>query len=123
MTVSLFSYSTDGGRPDLDGVLLALTCRRSRFVCYYLAADDVSEINELFLAREVASWEVGDPPAQISTEKALGVLTELQDEVFPTLSDADLIEYDSQNGTIEYGTPPESAERILSVCQSIEQPR
>ena len=112
-------HATDGGQPDLDCILSALACRRSRFVCYYLAADDVSEINELFLAREIASWETGRSPSQVSTEKALGLLEELQDDVFPSLDDAGLIEYNPQNGTVRYGDPAEPIERVLDICRSI----
>ena len=111
-----------GGKPALDVALRALSSQRSRYVCYYLLADDVGEINETYLAREVASWETGVAPSRVPTEKVDRVQRELRDETLPTLDCAGFIKYDPQSGNVEYGHPSGPCERLLQVCKQIEQP-
>lgn len=108
--------------PELDCVLSVLSQRRARFICYYLMADDISGVNELFLAREVATWETGIDPSQVPTEKVMRLLEELRDDLLPRLDAADLIEYSSARGTVQYGDPPEPFSRLVTICQSIERP-
>lgn len=114
--------TTDGGDRGLDKVLSALSSRRARFVCYYVGADDVSGVNELFLAREVAAWETGTDPARVPTEKVTQILDELQKGTLPDLDEAGMITYDRGTGTVRYGNPPDPYARLLGICQSIEQP-
>jgi hypothetical protein len=116
-------HVTDGGKPELDVVLGALSTRRARYVCYYLNVDDVGEIDDTYLAREVASWETGVEPSRVSTERVNRVRRELQEETLPGLVNAGFVTYDKQVGTVRYSDPREAFERLLRVCQSIEQPR
>lgn len=113
---------TDGGYAGLDAILSGLSTRRARFICYYLMADDVDEINELFLAREVTAWETGTDPSMVPTEKVLQVLEEMQEETLPKLDDAGLIAYDSAVGTVRYGDPDKRVTELLHTCRSIERP-
>lgn len=122
MALSLPRWMADGGEVTLDSALTVLSRRRARFICYYLMSEDVSEVNELFLAREVAAWETGTDSSQVATEKVTAVLDELQDETFPELDDIGLIEYNRGTGSVRYGDSPNQFERLLEVCRSIEQP-
>lgn len=108
--------------PELDIVLSSLSEQRARFVCYYLMAEDISKVNELYLAREVAAWETGTEPSQVPTERVMQMLENLQDDLLPRLDEAHLVEYNSAEGTVRYGDPLEPFERIVLICQSIEQP-
>lgn len=120
--ISRPSSITDGGYRGLDIILSALSSRRARSVCYYLMADDVDVINELFLAREVAAWETGTNPSMVPTEKVMQVLKEMQKETFPQLDKAGLIAYDSAVGTVGFGDPPDEVMQLLHACKSIERP-
>lgn len=112
----------DEDEPRLDCVLSVLSQRRARFICYYLMASDISEVNELFLTMEVAAWETGIDPSQVPTEKVMYLLEELRDNLLPRLDAAELIEYNAARGTVRYGDPPELFADLVNVCQSIEQP-
>lgn len=107
----------------LELVLSALSCQRSRHVCYYLAADDIGEINDLFLAREIAAWETGITLKQVPTEKVTDILENLQNELLPRLDQSGLIIYDEGKGVVRYGSPPEPFGQILNICRSIDRPR
>lgn len=120
MHPTLPRWIADGG-VSLDSVLTVLSRQRARFICYYLMSEDVTEVNELFLAREVAAWETGIDSSQVATEKVTTVLDELQDETFPGLDDIGLIEYDRGTGSVRYGDSPNEFERLLEVCRSIER--
>lgn len=113
---------TVDGDSSLDLVLETLADRRARLVAYYVAAEDVTEINELYLAREVAAWETGIEPEQVPTETATDVLATLQEETLPRLDRIGLVAYDPGRGTVRFGDPPEQYERILRILQSVEQP-
>lgn len=112
-----------GGQPDLSFVLSILSRERARLVCYYLMAEDVSAVNELFLAMEVATWETGVDRSRVSTERVTCILESLRDETLPRLDEAQLIAYDTRNGTVRYDTPSEEFARLLRVCREIDQPR
>lgn len=113
---------SEESRVELDFVLSILSQKRARFVCYYLMSDNISKVNELFLAREVGAWETGVELSQVSTENVLHLLEDLQDDLLPRLDEAGLVEYNPGNGVVRYGNPPEPFARLLTVCQSFEQP-
>jgi hypothetical protein len=108
--------------PELDLVLSVLSDRRARFICYYLLADDIAEVNELYLAREVAAWETGIEPSQVPTETTTQMLETLQDDLLPRLDTARFVTYHAGKGTVRYGNPPEQLSRLVTLCRSIEQP-
>lgn len=122
MNLAPTGRATDGGRVDLDELLATLSSERARFVCYYLTAEDVSEVNELFLAREVAAWETGTDPSQVTTEKATVLLEEMREDTLPRLDAVGLVSYDPGRGTVRYGDPPDQVARLVSACRAIEQP-
>ncbi|WP_226010063.1 DUF7344 domain-containing protein [Halomicrobium salinisoli] len=119
----MIAFDTDtGDARKLDRVLSVLSLRRARFVCYYVKTDHNIELNELYLAREVAAWETGTDPSQVGTEKVFAVLSELQEDLLPDLDETGLVAYDRGNGSVRYGDPPEPFAQLLGVCQSVEHP-
>jgi len=112
---------TDRGA-ELNRVLETLSSQRARHVCYYMTADDISEIDIAYLARQVAAWETGDELSQVQTETINRIAVELHHDTLPDLEKIEFLSYDSRTGTIRYRQPSETFLRLLRTCKSIERP-
>jgi hypothetical protein len=72
--------------------------RRRYVLCYLVQADEPTECREL--ARRVSAWESGQPPDEVAQSKYQSVYNSFYQSHFPTLEDAEYIEYDRTEGVV-----------------------
>ncbi|MFB6075090.1 MAG: hypothetical protein ABEJ89_08765 [Haloarculaceae archaeon] len=101
----------------LDGVLRALSNPRRRVALYYLA--DRRRVGVLELARHVAAWERTLPPDGVPPADARRAYLEFVRTHLPLLTECGLVEYDVEDGTVEY-VARGTSERCLRSVRDLE---
>ncbi|SIR89537.1 hypothetical protein SAMN05421858_4426 [Haladaptatus litoreus] len=97
----------------IDDVLAELTETRQRLVLAILR-DENSSMSQTALAREVVKWESDEAdPAQAAVDETAIALHHNQ---LPTLSDASIIDYDTETGQATYANHP-AVEEIVRILQ------
>lgn len=109
---------TDGGRITPDVILTCLRSSRRRFILYYLQDHERATVDEL--ARQVAAWEDGVPPAEVATDHQKRVKTALVHTHLPMLADEVVIEYDPRSNEVKYTDPPALLNEVLRLLAKFE---
>lgn len=108
----------EGGVTELDRVFEGIATERSRRVLYSLADTEVGTIDGL--VEEVVEREVGLPAEMTSEERRKHIRTDLIHTHLPRLADLEIVEYDPDEGTVDYGDPPPRLDEFLAVFRSME---
>ncbi|MFC7021022.1 MULTISPECIES: DUF7344 domain-containing protein [Haloarcula] len=91
--------STDKPELSRDRVFDILSSPRRRYVLHYLRTEE-SPIELTALAEEVAAWENDTTVEKLSSQDRKRVYVSLYQTHIPKLSEAGLIEYDSESGDV-----------------------
>lgn len=83
-----------------DLVFDLLSSPRRRFVLYYLRTE-TGPIELTALADEVAAWEYDTPIEELTDQERKRAYVSLYQTHIPKLSDADIVEYDTESGEVE----------------------
>ena len=82
-----------------DQVFEVLKSPRRRYALYYLRREGGSaELSDL--TEQVAAWENGTTPGELTTEQRKRVYISLYQTHLPKLNDADIVDYDEDSGEI-----------------------
>ncbi|WP_435345542.1 DUF7344 domain-containing protein [Haloarchaeobius sp. HRN-SO-5] len=104
---------TDGGLSKGE-IFDVLRNQRRRFVLQYLKRrDEPVELGDL--ATQVAAWEYNSPCEEVTSEQRKRVYTTLQQTHLPRMADANIVEYDPDEGLIQ----PTPRTRDLSIYLEI----
>lgn len=88
--------------PTRDDVFEALSNRRRRYALHHLKQLDTDEPVDLSdISTQVAAWELGSDPQNISYDDRKNVHTSLYQFHAPKMDDLGLINYDKRGGTVE----------------------
>lgn len=96
----------DAGPDSLDTLFAVLTNARRRTILDVLS-HQLGPIHTETLAREIGAKEQGTTEAAVSPEDIQGIRLSLQHVHLPALVDAELVEYDAEERTVEYRGHPE----------------
>lgn len=118
MIVGDGGIQTDTGREKLDNVLRALLDRRRRYALYFLAENEVSDVEEL--ATHVAAMEENTAPDTISSGRIEQVQISLVHADLPLLEENGFVEFDRRSDTIRYSYPPDLLEEMLDLCSEFD---
>ena len=91
--------ATDNQELSRDRVFDILSSPRRRYVLHYLRTEE-SPIELTALAEEVAAWENDTTVENLSSQDRKRVYVSLYQTHIPKLSEAGLIEYDSESGSV-----------------------
>lgn len=112
------SAAGEGEISELDRVLEGIGPERSRRILYCLAESNVETIDAL--VEDVVEREVGLPARMTSTERRGLIRKDLVHTHLPRLADLGIVEYDPDEGTVDYGNPPPRLDEFLAVCRTME---
>ena len=110
--------SGEGNVTEIDRVFAGIANERSRRVLYSLTETEVGTIDAL--VEEVVEREVGLPAEMTSAERRERIRTDLVHTHLPRLADLEIVEYDPDDGTVDYGDPPPRFDEFLAVFRAIE---
>ncbi|WP_330630743.1 DUF7344 domain-containing protein [Halocatena halophila] len=99
-----------------DALFSLLGNRRRRWAIRYLTANGRTQLSEL--AEQIAAWEAGVPPEEISAKQRKYAYTSLQQRHLPALDDAGVIEFCPVEGVIEVTDQLDSLDIYLEVVPS-----
>lgn len=105
-------------RSRLDTTLASLADQRRRDVLYVLGERETSTTDAL--ARHVAARDAGVGVEDVPAEDREQVKIDLYHNHLPVLADAGLLDHDRRSGAVRYHRPPETLERCLELCRSLE---
>ena len=91
-----------------------LSCRRRRYVIHRLKQRD-GRVEMRDLVVQVAAWENGVAPTQVTREQRMRVYTALRQSHLPKLDKQGVIRFDPDRGTIELTQAASSLEVYLDV--------
>ncbi|WP_267642819.1 DUF7344 domain-containing protein [Haloarchaeobius amylolyticus] len=95
--------------------------QRRRFVLQYLKrVGEPVELGEL--ATQVAAWEYRTPCDEVTSEQRKRVYTTLQQTHLPRMAEANIIEYDSDDGLIQPTTRTKDLSIYLEIVPGSELP-
>jgi hypothetical protein len=103
------SDSPDPGGLTKSEVFDLLRNQRRRFVLHYLKNNPDGEVTLGTLADQVAAWEYGVAPEDVSSTQRKRVYTTLQQSHLPKMDEAGILEFDQDRGTI---APTETVSEI-----------
>jgi len=105
----------------LDDVFQLLGKERRRYALYYLReAEGPVPVEEL--AEQVAAWENGTPPEDVTEEAFEDVSLTLVHRHLPRAAEAKFVEYDHEERVVRLTGSPAEFGVILSVAKAIDQP-
>jgi hypothetical protein len=93
----------DGGTDSVDHAELydALSNRRRRFAIHYLKQRPEERVGMGDLSTQVAAWEHGLDPGEVSYDQRKTVHTALYQHHAPKLDETGLVDYDAERGEVE----------------------
>lgn len=83
-----------------DELLEVLSNQRRRFVIHHLKQRRDGLVTVSDLAEQVAAWEYGKPPGQLTHRERKRVRNALRQFHLPKMDDYQFVEYDKQRGTV-----------------------
>lgn len=104
--------STEQERLSQDLVFDVLSSPRRRYVLYYLRQHG-DEVELGTLSAEVAAWENEKPVEELTDQERKRVYVSLYQTHIPKLSDAGIVEYDQESGTVSLTGRAEEIDRYL----------
>jgi hypothetical protein len=120
MTLKIDEWpGTDTGEFSHEVVFEMLSNRRRRFVVHLLLdAEETVELREL--SRQVAAWENGKRPEEITSQERRRAYNALQQVHLPKMDDAGLVEFDAARGTIAAGEDLDDLQVYLEIVPGNE---
>ncbi|KTG20131.1 DUF7344 domain-containing protein [Haloferax profundi] len=102
VATSIESVDDSVDPPTRDDVFEALSNRRRRYALHHLKRIDGDEPVELSeISRQVAAWELGTDPRELSYDDRKNVHTSLYQFHAPKMDELGLVQYDQRGGTVE----------------------
>lgn len=83
-----------------DSILEVLSNQRRRFTIHYLKQQNGEQVTVSELAEQVASWEYGKDPGQLTHQERKRVRNALRQFHLQKMAEHGFVEYDSQRGTV-----------------------
>jgi hypothetical protein len=106
-TTTLTRGSTDVDRTlSRDDLFEVLSNRRRRYVLHYLCRRDGEAVELSDLVTQVAAWENGTDPEQLSYDDRKSVHISLYQHHVPKMDEAGVVEYDQRSGVVELRVDP-----------------
>jgi hypothetical protein len=112
---------TDADWPSQDVVFDILSNRRRRYILSSLYQRD-DPITLMDFANEIAAWENGVPPDEVTSDQQKRVYVSVYQTHVPKLQDAGVITYESDSGLIELTERAEDLVQYLPVERRDEPP-
>lgn len=112
-----------GGNVELteQEVFSVLSNRRRRFALHALCQQgDAAELG--WLAKRVAAWEQGVPPAEVASDARKSCYVSLQQSHLPRMDEAGVIEFDKRAGTVHPTPSARELDIYLEVVPGQEIP-
>ncbi|MFW6000274.1 MAG: DUF7344 domain-containing protein, partial [Halorubrum sp.] len=105
-----------------DDLFDVLANQRRRFAVHLLKreSDDAVKIGEM--AEQIAAWENGIDPAEISSSERKRVYTALQQSHLPKMDDAGVVEFNKARGVVEPTPALTDVDVYLDVVEGREIP-
>lgn len=97
-----------------DDVFHVLRNQRRRYAVHYLKnRENPTEIGDV--AEQVAAWEYGVDPTEVTSAQRKRVYNSLQQDHFPTLDEEGFADYDERSGAVELTERADQLEVYLEV--------
>jgi len=105
----------------LSRIFDLLSEERRRYALYHLEQrEEPVPVDEL--AERIAEWEDDPDSFELPSNEYRNVEIELEHKHLPKASDAEFVEYDPADETVEVTGSPAEFSAILSVSETIERP-
>ena len=123
MSVTMSQSKPEDGADDLsyDECFDLLSNSRRRSTLHYLEQND-EEATISDLSEQIAAWENEKPMEEVSYDERKRVYTSLQQVHLPRMDDVDIVEFDSNQGTVEVGPTAEELDVYLDVVTDRDVP-
>lgn len=105
----------------LDSIFELFTRERRRYVLYYLDQQG-GRVSVSDLESKLEEWERSESEPPIPDGSYEQVRLSLEHQHLPKAAEAEFVEYDRENGTIEIAGAPAEFRVILRVSEAIERP-
>jgi len=122
MSTRPMSSESDGSADELtyDECFDLLSNYRRRCTLHYLEQHEETTIGDL--SEQVAAWEYERSPEEVSYDERKRVYTSLQQVHLPRMDDIGVVEFDSDQGTVEAGPAAEELDIYLDVVTGGDVP-
>lgn len=105
-----------------DRVFKLLGNRRRRFVLYYLRNSDTEEVTVRELAAEIAAWENGVDPEEVTYKQRKRVYTSLYQSHLSKMAADGVVEYEQDRGNVRLTASGRTLDAYLEVVTGDDVP-
>jgi DNA-binding transcriptional ArsR family regulator len=96
-----------------DDLFEVLSNRRRRYVLHYLCRREEESVELSDLVTQVAAWENGTDPEQLSYDDRKSVHISLYQHHVPKMDEAGVVDYDQRGGVVELRVDPDEIAGFL----------
>lgn len=114
-----YNWESLSGVPSPDALFRVLSHRRRRRILWFLLERPETTVGEL--ADILVGWELADEDGTADPDKHRRVLVALHHNHLPMLAESDLVEYDTETGTVRFSSPPEPVTVLIKFSYQYER--